>query len=154
VERNKLIDELTISSALAHLTRLEILDLLRNKNFGFNELKDELNLNPNTLSFHIKTLREADLIDDNEDGYTLTELGRKTFEDLVQRARERLESSDHTKTVSNRVHPTDEVGQTVLALEYVNPDSPQVDAKLEEDKYLTREGESDSQNNSYLDRYI
>ena len=91
-------NKLVISSALAHLTRLQILDTLRIKAYGFNELRNELELNPNTLSFHLRMLVNAELVIKSElIGYCLTKLGRETFDDLIQRSEERLKKQEENK---------------------------------------------------------
>lgn len=150
----KLIDELRISSALAHMTRLEILDLLRNRAHGFNELKKELELNPNTLSFHIRTLREVELIVENEAGYNLTDLGRRTFEDLIQRAKERLEMSRQAKTAVNRPVPKVRADLADFEAIYVNLEPPRIAARLEDEIYLARDDSIESQTDRWLNGYM
>lgn len=83
-------DELSTALALAHLTRLRILDTLRIKPGGFDYLKDELNLAPGAVNFHLRTLITAKLVTEDETGYVLTDRGKDTFEALIKEAEERL----------------------------------------------------------------
>lgn|SRR5574340_260332 len=54
--------------ALADLTRLEILDELKDCERCVCELTDQLQAGQSRLSFHLKVLKEAGLIQDRRDG--------------------------------------------------------------------------------------
>ena len=64
--------------ALNHKVRMEILIYLyEKKSAAFGDLRTNLNLNSNTLSFHLDKLKKAFLVDQKEKGglYRLKELG-------------------------------------------------------------------------------
>jgi len=63
IKRLNFPERLKIYSALAHGTRVGILKTIAKKNpRSFTELKTIHNLNPNTLSYHLKALEYAGLI--------------------------------------------------------------------------------------------
>jgi ArsR family transcriptional regulator, arsenate/arsenite/antimonite-responsive transcriptional repressor len=76
----------TLFQALAEPARLEILEMLSPEIRCNCHLQEELDLAPNLLSYHLKVLREAGLIEGTRRGrwvdYALTANGR----DLVQAA--------------------------------------------------------------------
>ena len=49
-------------SALGDPIRLQVLDLLRNGERCVCELRDEIDIAPNLLSYHLKVLRDAGLV--------------------------------------------------------------------------------------------
>jgi predicted transcriptional regulator len=73
------------------MTRLQMLDALRIKDYEFAEFVKDLYLNPNTVNFHLRMLEQAKLVTKIGAGYTLTDFGRTSFESLIRRAEERLE---------------------------------------------------------------
>jgi ArsR family transcriptional regulator len=54
--------------ALSDPIRLQILDLLRNQEFCVCDLCDALQISQSKLSFHLKVLKEAQLIQSNQEG--------------------------------------------------------------------------------------
>ena len=69
--------------ALSDPTRLEILQLLSNGERCVCELTDALDAAQSRLSFHLKTLREADLVIDRKDGrWVHYSLNPQTFEHI------------------------------------------------------------------------
>ena len=54
--------------ALSDPLRLKILDLLRRQELCVCELCDSLDVSQSKLSFHLKTLREADLVRSRQEG--------------------------------------------------------------------------------------
>jgi len=69
--------------ALADETRLEILDRLKDGERCVCELTDALQARQSRLSFHLKVLKNAGLIDDRPDGrWTYYSINREALEDL------------------------------------------------------------------------
>ena len=58
----------TLFHALSDVTRLSILEMLRDGERCVCELQDELDAAQSRLSFHLKVLREAGLVSDRKDG--------------------------------------------------------------------------------------
>jgi ArsR family transcriptional regulator len=71
--------------ALAEITRLEIIDLLRGGERCVCELTDALDIAQPLLSFHLKTLREAGLVTDRREGrWAYYALNAESFEQLEE----------------------------------------------------------------------
>ena len=69
--------------ALSDPTRLEILQLLSGGERCVCELTDALDAAQSRLSFHLKTLREAELVTDRRDGrWVYYSLNSQTFEGI------------------------------------------------------------------------
>jgi ArsR family transcriptional regulator len=69
--------------ALADETRLDILDRLKEGERCVCELTDALQAGQSRLSFHLKVLKEAGLIDDRPDGrWVYYSINREAMEDL------------------------------------------------------------------------
>jgi ArsR family transcriptional regulator len=69
--------------ALSDSTRLEILQLLTNGERCVCELTDALDAAQSRLSFHLKTLREANLVTDRREGrWVYYSLNPETFENM------------------------------------------------------------------------
>jgi ArsR family transcriptional regulator len=58
----------TLFHALSDVTRLSILDMLRDGERCVCELQDQLDAAQSRLSFHLKVLREAGLVADRKEG--------------------------------------------------------------------------------------
>jgi len=73
--------------ALSDETRLRIIDLLREGERCVCELTDELDVAQSLLSFHLRTLKDADLVSDRRDGrwayYTLNADAFESLEEFV-----------------------------------------------------------------------
>ena len=54
--------------ALADPLRLQIIELLRSQELCVCELCDKLEVSQSKLSFHLKNLKEADLVDSRQEG--------------------------------------------------------------------------------------
>ena len=94
---NIMTDDLSVACALAHMTRLQMLDALRIKAYEFAEFVNDLYLNPNTVNFHLRILERAELVTKIGAGYNLTDFGRVTFETLIRRAKQTLEAKEKRK---------------------------------------------------------
>jgi DNA-binding transcriptional ArsR family regulator len=88
------IHDLAADSALASMPRLEIIDYLkRDPDATFEQMLEEFELNPNSLSFHLRTLREAGFLKTKLlPLYSVTEQGSERFDELVERAIKRIQS--------------------------------------------------------------
>lgn len=64
----KLDRAVTLFHALSDVTRLSILEMLRDGERCVCELQDELDAAQSRLSFHLKVLREAGLVSDRKEG--------------------------------------------------------------------------------------
>jgi ArsR family transcriptional regulator len=62
----------TVYKALSDPTRRKILELLRERDMNAGELADNFDLAKPTLSKHFSVLKEADLIDGDKNGTTIT----------------------------------------------------------------------------------
>jgi ArsR family transcriptional regulator len=72
--------------ALADETRLEILDRLKDGERCVCELTDALQAGQSRLSFHLKVLKDAGLIDDRPEGrWIYYSINREAIEDLAER---------------------------------------------------------------------
>jgi len=72
--------------ALADETRLEILNRLKDGERCVCELTDALQAGQSRLSFHLKVLKDAGLIDDRPDGrWIYYSINREAIEDLAER---------------------------------------------------------------------
>lgn len=82
---------LEIYAALLHDSRLDILRKLddNNPSMSYTELKKTFNMNPNTLRYHLKVLREAGLVSNTYEKrgskseysfYSNTDLGKRVLE--------------------------------------------------------------------------
>jgi len=70
--------------ALADETRLRILALLRDGEHCVCELTEALEVGQSLLSFHLKTLKEAELVRDRREGrWTYYSLERSALDDLA-----------------------------------------------------------------------
>jgi predicted transcriptional regulator len=78
-------NKIAVYSALSHKIRLRILNLLLEKEMDFQEIKEELKINYNTLPFHLKVLKNANLVNTCEDSYNITEEGTQEFLSLQRR---------------------------------------------------------------------
>jgi len=89
-------DRLKIHAALTHDMRLNILKYLsKNKAASFSCIKEEFNLNPNTLSYHLKILEYAGLVHSEYSKNPDTrEYSRYSLMDL---GKEMLKVEDYTK---------------------------------------------------------
>jgi ArsR family transcriptional regulator len=69
--------------ALSDETRLEIIDRLRGGERCVCELTDDLDAAQSRLSFHLKTLKDADLVTDRRDGrWVYYTLNRATLDEV------------------------------------------------------------------------
>ena len=92
-------DALMIFKVLADDTRLRILQALREKDLYVELLAERLNLTPPTISFHLKKLQDAGLVDARrEQYYTVYSLRQDVF-DL--RLDELLFSSEDSKAAED-----------------------------------------------------
>lgn len=72
--------------ALADETRLEILNRLKDGERCVCELTDALQAGQSRLSFHLKVLKDAGLIDDRPEGrWIYYSINREAIEDLAER---------------------------------------------------------------------
>jgi DNA-binding transcriptional ArsR family regulator len=62
----------SVFKALSDPTRRQILQLLRKRAMSAGELADHFALSKSTLSAHFAVLREADLVDSDKSGTTIT----------------------------------------------------------------------------------
>jgi ArsR family transcriptional regulator len=79
----------TVFHALSDETRLELLERLKHGEHCVCELTDALKAGQSRLSFHLKVLKDAGLIDDRREGrwmyYSLNPDALEDLEDLVGR---------------------------------------------------------------------
>ena len=77
----------TLFHALSDATRLAALDMLRNGEKCVCDLQDELDVAQSKLSFHLRVLKDAGLVEDRKEGrwsyYTITPNALEEAHDLV-----------------------------------------------------------------------
>jgi predicted transcriptional regulator len=89
-------DRLKIHAALTHNTRLNILKyLLKNDGASFSRIKGEFDLNPNTLTYHLKILEYAGLIHSEYSKNPNTREYSKYY--ITPLGKEMLKIDDYTK---------------------------------------------------------
>lgn len=85
--RNKTAEAARLFHALSDVTRLDIVRLLRNGEKCVCDLTDALDAAQSRLSFHLKTLKDAGIVDDRREGrwiyYTLNADGIGRLEKIL-----------------------------------------------------------------------
>ena len=75
--------------ALSDATRLSALDMLRDGEKCVCELQDRLDIAQSRLSFHLKVLKDAGIVNDRREGrWSYYELNREAFEEAEEMVRE------------------------------------------------------------------
>lgn len=70
--------------ALSSATRREILNMLKTKDMSAGEIADVLQISKSTLSGHFNVLKNADLVDTERNGTTITySLKTSVVEDMI-----------------------------------------------------------------------
>ena len=70
--------------ALADPTRREILNLLKKGRMSAGEIADTLGMSPQKLSYHLKLLKESDLlVESKEKNFVYYELNASLFDELL-----------------------------------------------------------------------
>lgn len=86
------LDGLSVSCTFAHLTRLELMDyLVQEGPMTYEQMHEVCDCNKHTLNMHIRYLLQSKIIEEKDDAYSVTREGKAVFEDLIERAKKRLE---------------------------------------------------------------
>jgi DNA-binding transcriptional ArsR family regulator len=76
--------ETNIFKVLADSQRREILTMLKNGRLNAGEIADKLQITPAALSYHLKLLKGADLIEEyKEKNYIYYEINTTVFDELI-----------------------------------------------------------------------
>ena len=75
---------LNIFKVLADEQRREILEMLKDGRLSAGEIADRLGVTPATLSYHLKLLREADLVVEYKSkNYVFFEINTSVFQEII-----------------------------------------------------------------------
>ncbi|MBC7084230.1 MAG: metalloregulator ArsR/SmtB family transcription factor [Firmicutes bacterium] len=93
--------------ALADETRLEIVSMLAREEMCVCELMERFNMTQPAVSYHLRTLRQAGLLDQRREGrWIFYSVNRKALAELSAMLADRVFTPAESKAPCRKVHPT------------------------------------------------